>query len=121
MAITVIRIDPGGGNAVVEVGDGGPTFKEAIGANWITSERLTPPDKDPAGDDLVLWYDEEGADNGSEPNPKAGKLAEMVTGAQRALLGAVLVTGLPDANGDTRGLTPQQVADVSTMLAGAVA
>lgn len=100
-----------------DVGEGGgQTFREVVGCHYLDSTRLIRQDQDPAGDDYVFWFDEEGADNGWPDNELAAKLYQKITGRERIFRGPVLISGLPDDEGDTRGLTAVQVADAVVML-----
>ncbi|TXS34833.1 DUF3846 domain-containing protein [Streptomyces sp. t39] len=65
--------------------------------------------------DLSMWVDEEGVPNGADVNPSANLLA-LVAGFMQPYFGTAVITGGPDANGDTTGLTDDNVAALLELL-----
>ncbi|QNP67954.1 DUF3846 domain-containing protein [Streptomyces genisteinicus] len=83
------------------------TLHTAITCRNVEAVTLSP--------DLTMWVDEEGVPNGAEVNPSANLLA-LITGYMQPYFGTAVITGGPDTNGDTKGLTDDNVAALLELL-----
>jgi hypothetical protein len=62
---------------------------------------------------MSMYLNEEGKVYGLEPNPVATKYFEDTYGVgSDVVVGDVVFTGLPDANGDTTSITSTQLQDI---------
>jgi hypothetical protein len=59
---------------------------------------------------LTMWLNEEGKLTGLEPNPSGTMLWWSTYGQTDHIVGDIVLTGMTDDEGDTQGLTPEQVA-----------
>jgi hypothetical protein len=97
----IIKTD--GTKSVVEfeVGDSYALISQAVGG-WIEVVGLIKRQAD-------LWVNEEGKIDGLPQNPIATSLFMEEYGQTDVIVGNVIITGGTDENGDTLGLTPEQV------------
>jgi hypothetical protein len=75
-------------------------LQDAVGG-WVEAVDLSA--------DLTMWCNEEGKLDGSILNVKATEQFREVFGAVDAIMGDVIFTGGVDDEGDTMGLTDDQV------------
>ena len=59
---------------------------------------------------MDMWCNEEGKMNGSEWNEIATAIWHAVYGATDTIFGTVAFTGVPDMNGNTRGISEDDIA-----------
>jgi hypothetical protein len=79
-------------------------LQEAVGG-WIQAVDVVG--------DMSIYLNEEGKMIGLPINPVATSYFDETWGAGRDVInGDVVFTGLPDSEGDTTGLTPEQLANV---------
>lgn len=78
------------------------TLQKGVGG-WVEAVDL-PKHK------MTMWVNEEGKLSGLEYNPSGTMLWWSVYGETDVIVGDIVLTGLPDDEGDTQGLTPEQVA-----------
>ena len=97
----IIKTD--GTKSVVEfeVGNSYNLISQAVGG-WIEVVGLDKRQAD-------LWVNEEGKLKGLPQNPIATSLFMEEHGRMDVIVGNVIITGGTDENGDTLGLTPEQV------------
>lgn len=82
-----------------EVGNSYDLISNAVGG-WIECVGLSKAD---------MWCNEEGKLEGLPQNPIATSLFHNEFGARDVIVGNVIITGGVDENGDTLGLTDEQV------------
>jgi len=71
-------------------------------------------------DHISLWVNEEGKMIGLEHNPLAQLVWDMSFGPDTDwIVGTVVITGTPDENGDTQGLTDEAVETLQDFLSAA--
>lgn len=75
-------------------------LQDAVGG-WVQPVDLS--------DTLTMWVNEEGKINGSILNVKANEIFRDVFGAVDVIFGDVIFTGGVDDEGDTMGLTHDQI------------
>jgi hypothetical protein len=68
-------------------------------------------------ENLTLWVNEEGKVYGQAVNPIATAIFQSVFGEIDIMVGDVILTGGYDDEGETLGMTIEQIEEVSTMFA----
>jgi hypothetical protein len=124
MMLTALRISEDGQISDVEIpsGDGWETLHamyREIGCRMVEAVGL--------GEGLVLWCDEDGRAEGKGLNGCATLIAQhflavegRVLAGDQNVIGTVLLTGGPDEEGDTTGLSVDRRKDVISFLGRAV-
>lgn len=105
-----IKITPEGGVSVIDIaGDELSALQGAVGG-WVQAIDL---------DDAVsLWVNEEGKLLRQAHNKKAQALWDAAFGPETDyIVGTAVVTGTPDAHGNTRGLSQATINRLSATLA----
>lgn len=70
-------------------------------------------------DDLRLWFNEDGKSLGLDFNAHATAIFHTVYGYVDIILGNVVITGTPNAEGHLKSLTDKQVEEISEWVAQA--
>lgn len=91
-----------------EVGNSYNLIREAVGG-WIECAHIAPYGVD-------VWLHEEGKLIGLPHNLVGTRLWEAAYGRTDAIVGDIVVTGGADEDGETLGLTDEQLNDIKTRL-----
>lgn len=115
--ITTVIIDPGGAVSVTDIDP--ERLSPHIGGGYV--ERIVTSTAD--GEEVMLWFDEEGKMKDLPDNPAATSLVTFWLGRDgRGLMpgdvlsGIVVVTGGYDNEGGIRGLSPAAIEFINGYL-----